>query len=204
LRIGVLGLQGGVYEHIYMLRKAFAELGWSGETVVVKKPQHLHGLDGIIVPGGESTTIGIIARRIGLLDPLRDAVREGLPAFGTCAGAVMLAAKARDRVVGEKRQPLIGAMDIEVVRNYFGRQRESFEVDVEVEGVEGGRFRGVFIRSPAIVKAEGDARIISWLKTREGLVGVAAKQGPHLATSFHPELTGDTRIHRLWLSEVKR
>ncbi len=203
MKIGVLGLQGGVYEHVYMLRRAFQELGWQGEAVVVKKPQHLHGLDGIIVPGGESTTIGIVARRIGLLEPLRDAVKEGLPAFGTCAGAVMLAAKARDRVVGEKSQPLIGAMSIEVIRNYFGRQRESFEVDLEVEGVE-GRFRGVFIRSPAIVKAEGDAKIISWLKSGDSLVGVAAIQGPHLATSFHPELTGDTRIHKLWLQNIKR
>ena len=203
MRIGVLGLQGGVYEHIYMIRRAFQELGWQGEAVVVKKPQHLHGLDGIIIPGGESTTIGIVARRVGLLEPLRDSIKEGLPAFGTCAGAIMLAARARDRVVGEKRQPLIGVMSIEVIRNYFGRQRESFEVDLEIEGLD-GRFRGVFIRSPAIVKAEGDARIISWLKTGEGLVGVAARQGPHLATSFHPELTGDTRLHKLWLQGIKR
>lgn len=202
MKVGVLGLQGGVYEHVYMLRKAFEEEGLQGEVVVVKKPGQLKGLDGIIIPGGESTTIGIVAKRIGLLDPLRDAIREGLPAFGTCAGAIMLAEKVRDRVVGEKKQPLIGVMSVELVRNYFGRQRESFEVDLEIDGLE-GVFRGVFIRSPAFIKAWGSARIVSRITYNGEQVGVAAVQGPHLATSFHPELTGDTRLHRMWLRGLK-
>ncbi len=202
MRIGVLGFQGGVYEHVYMLRKAFEEEGIQGEAVVVKKPSQLGGLDGIVIPGGESTTIGIVAKRIGLLDPLRDAIREGLPAFGTCAGAIMLAERVTDRVVGEKEQPLIGVMNVEVVRNYFGRQRESFEIDLEIEGVD-GLFRGVFIRAPAFTKAWGLARIISRIRYNGESVGVVAVQGPHLATAFHPELTGDTRLHRLWLRSLK-
>ncbi|MEB3787980.1 MAG: pyridoxal 5'-phosphate synthase glutaminase subunit PdxT [Desulfurococcales archaeon] len=203
MKIGVLGLQGGVYEHIHMLRKAFQELGYTGETVVVKKPQHLEGLDGIIIPGGESTAIGFIASRIGLLEPLREELANGLPAFGTCAGAIMLARQARDRVVGEVKQPLLASMDIEVVRNYFGRQRESFELDVEIEGIE-GKFRGVFIRSPAIVSASNGARIISWVEDENGRIGAVAVQGATIATIFHPELTGDTRIHKLWLETLKR
>ena len=203
MKVGVLGLQGGVYEHVYMLRKAFEKLGYTGETVVVKKPSHLEGLDGIIIPGGESTAIGFIASRIGLLEPLREELANGLPVFGTCAGAIMLAKQARDRVVGEVKQPLLATMDIEVVRNYFGRQRESFELDVEVEGVE-GRFRGVFIRSPAIVAASNGARITGWVETDGGRVGAVAVQGASIATSFHPELTGDTRIHELWLEALKR
>jgi len=203
VRIGVLGLQGGVYEHVYALRRSLDEMGLQGEVVVVKKPGQLDGLDGVVIPGGESTTIGIVAKRVGLLEPLRDMIREGLPAFGTCAGAVVLAENVRDRVVGARRQPLIGAMSIDVVRNYFGRQRESFEVDLEIDGVD-GRFRGVFIRSPAIVEARPPARIISYLDTSQGRVGVAAVQGGSLATSFHPELTGDLRLHKLWLRGLKR
>ncbi len=203
MRIGVLGYQGGVYEHVYMLRRALEELGYTGEVLVVKKPGQLESLDGIVIPGGESTTIGILARRMKVLEPLRDAIRSGLPALGTCAGAIILAEKVRDRVVGETGQPLIAAMRIEVVRNYFGRQRESFEADLEIDGLE-GRFRGVFIRSPAIIDAEPPARIISWLDHNGDRVGVAAAQGPHLATAFHPELTGDTRLHKIWLRQIKR
>ncbi|MCE4610860.1 MAG: pyridoxal 5'-phosphate synthase glutaminase subunit PdxT [Desulfurococcales archaeon] len=186
-----------------MLRRALEELGYTGEVLVVKKPGQLESLDGIVIPGGESTTIGILARRMKVLEPLRDAIRSGLPALGTCAGAIILAEKVRDRVVGETGQPLIAAMRIEVVRNYFGRQRESFEADLEIDGLE-GRFRGVFIRSPAIIDAEPPARIISWLDHDGERVGVAAVQGPHLATAFHPELTGDTRLHKMWLRQIKR
>ncbi|GBF09654.1 pyridoxal 5'-phosphate synthase subunit PdxT [Aeropyrum pernix] len=203
MRIGVLGYQGGVYEHVYMLRRSFDRLGVHGEAVVVKKPEDLKGLDGVIIPGGESTTIGILAKRLGVLEPLREQVLNGLPAMGTCAGAIILAGKVRDKVVGEKSQPLLGVMRVEVVRNFFGRQRESFEADLEIEGLD-RRFRGVFIRSPAITAAESPARIISWLDYNGQRVGVAAVQGPLLATSFHPELTGDTRLHELWLRLVKR
>ncbi|GAB6148586.1 pyridoxal 5'-phosphate synthase glutaminase subunit PdxT [Stetteria hydrogenophila] len=202
MKIGVLGLQGGVYEHVYMLRRAFEEEGVQGEVVVVKKPAQLKGLDGIVIPGGESTTIGILAKKVGLLDPLRDAVKEWLPAFGTCAGAIVLAEKVTDKVVGEKKQPLIGVMSIEVVRNYFGRQRESFELDLDIEGLD-APFRGVFIRAPAMVKAWGGARITGRIRHNGDEVGVVAVQGPHLATAFHPELTGDTRLHRLWLRGIK-
>ena len=203
MRIGVLGYQGGVYEHVYMLRRALEELGYTGEVVVVKKPGQLEGLDGIVIPGGESTTMGVLARRTGVLEKLRDSIRGGLPAMGTCAGAIMLAERVRDRVVGETGQPVIGAMRIEVVRNYFGRQRDSFEADLEVEGLD-SPFRGVFIRSPAILSAEPPARITAWLDTGQAKVGVAAVQGPHIATAFHPELTGDTRIHRMWLRVIKK
>ena len=202
MRIGVLGYQGGVYEHVASLKKAYERLGISGEVVIVKRRGDLEGLDGIIIPGGESTTIGVLARRLGVLERLRESILEGLPAMGTCAGAIMMASKSRDRVVGEKSQPLLGVMNIEVVRNYFGRQRESFEVDLDIEGV--GLFRGVFIRSPAIVGAEPPARIIGWISYEGERVGAVAVQGHLLATSFHPELTGDTRLHEYWLRGIKR
>ena len=206
MRIGILALQGGVYEHHYMLRRAMEELGLTGELILVKRPQHLRGLDAIVIPGGESTTIGRLASRLGILEPLRDALREGLPALGTCAGAVMLAKSVRDARVGETGQPILGVMDVEVVRNYYGRQRESFELDLHIEGIEGGPYRGVFIRAPAITRLWGGAKAIAWAPGvgEDDKVAAAAVEGGLLATVFHPELTGDTRIHKLFLETVKR
>ncbi len=202
MRIGVIGYQGGVAEHVVMLRRAAERLGYSVEVVLVKRPEHLERLDGIVVPGGESTTIGKLMERLGVLEPLREMLEKGLPAMGTCAGAILLSKKVRDRVRGPVAQPLLGVVDAEAVRNYFGRQRESFEIDLEIEGVTGSKpFRGVFIRSPAFSEVWGSAKPIARLPG-EGEI-VAVKQGATLALAFHPELTGDTRLHEYWLQLVK-
>lgn len=200
MKIGIVALQGGFYEHHYMLRKLAGETGWSIEPVFVRKPSDLRGVDAVIIPGGESTTIGLVARRLGLLEELRDLLASGLPAMGTCAGAALLAKSVRDRVVGETKQPLLAVMDIEVVRNYFGRQRESFEVDLRIPAIGGKPFRGVFIRAPAITRLWGRTQKLAEL---DG-VAVAAEEDGKLALAFHPELTGDTRLHRYFMERVKR
>jgi len=199
MKIGILCFQGGIAEHFYMLKRILNEKGISGEITIVRRPYDLASLDGIILPGGESTTIGILLRRMGLLNRLRGAIEEGLPVMGVCAGTVMLAKKVTDRIVGEVSQPLLGVMNIEVVRNYYGRQRESFEVDLQVPLIGDKPFRGVFIRAPAIVKVHAPAEPLAKL----GDVFVMARQENMLAVTFHPELTGDTRIHKLFIDLVK-
>jgi len=200
VKVGVLAYQGGVYEHKFMLEKAMEKQKVSGKVVLVKKIHELKDVDGIVIPGGESTTIGKLAKRMGVLNALREYIREGLPAFGTCAGAIMLAKNVRDRVVGVIEQPLLRVMDIEVVRNYYGRQRESFEIDLKVEKLGDKPFRGVFIRAPAIVNVWNDTILLAKLDN----VVVAALQKHMLATTFHPELTNDTRFHELFISIIKR
>ncbi len=200
MKIGILAYQGGVYEHKYMLHKALSKLGISGEVILVKKLHQLRNLDGIVIPGGESTTIGKIAEKTGVLSILRDLIKEGLPAFGTCAGTIMMAKKVRDSVVGSVHQPLLGVMDIEVIRNYYGRQRESFEIDLQISKLGNKPFRGVFIRAPAITNVWSD---VSPLAKVEGII-VAAEQKHMLATTFHPELTSDTRFHELFINIIKR
>ncbi len=200
MKVGVLAYQGGVYEHKFMLEKAMEKQKVSGKVVLVKKIHELKDVDGIVIPGGESTTIGKLAKRMGVLNALREYIREGLPAFGTCAGAIMLAKNVRDRVVGVIEQPLLRVMDIEVVRNYYGRQRESFEIDLKVEKLGDKPFRGVFIRAPAIVNVWNDTILLAKLDN----VVVAALQKHMLATTFHPELTNDTRFHELFISIIKR
>ncbi len=200
MRIGILAYQGGIYEHEYMLRRAFTELGVNGDVILVKKPSQLREIDGVIIPGGESTTIGRLAERFGVLDLLRDLIREGLPAFGTCAGAIMMAKKVRDSAIDEIQQPVLGVMDAEIVRNYYGRQRESFEIDLSIPALGEEPFRGVFIRAPAIVKLWNGAVPLAKL---EG-VTVLARQKNILASTFHPELSGDTRLHKLFIEELIR
>ncbi|MET1159362.1 MAG: pyridoxal 5'-phosphate synthase glutaminase subunit PdxT [Thermoprotei archaeon] len=204
MRIGILGLQGGVYEHYYMLKRVLDEEGIGGEIVVVKKPRELEGIDGIVIPGGESTTIGVLARRTGILDQLRDLILGGLPAMGTCAGAILMAKRAVDRVTGKTSQPLLGVMDIEVTRNYFGRQRESFEIDLLIEELGDKPFRGVFIRAPAITSYWGEAEPLAKISWNGEEVVAIAREKHMLATVFHPELTNDTRIHRLFIKTIKK
>ena len=200
MKIGILAYQGGIYEHKFMLEKAMEKQKINGEVVLVKRVHELRGIDGIVIPGGESTTIGKIAKRMGVLNALKEYIMKGLPAFGTCAGAIMLAKNVRDRVVGAIEQPILGVMDIEVVRNYYGRQRESFEIDLKVEKLGEKPFRGVFIRAPAIINCWDNTVPLAKL----GDVIVAALQKHMLVTTFHPELTNDTRFHELFLNIVKR
>ncbi len=185
--IGVLALQGDVREHESMLQ----ELGVS--TRQVRKPEDLVGLDGLIIPGGESTTIGRLATLYGLMEPLRQAIAGGLPTYGTCAGLILLAEQ-----LSEGTQPLLGAMDVVVRRNAFGNQNDSFEADISVEGLR-DPFHAVFIRAPWI-ESHGDS--VEVLATWDGHP-VMVRQGHILATAFHPELTKDERIHHLFVTMTK-
>ena len=187
MKIGVLALQGAVIEHIRMLRSLGAE------AIEVHLPQDLKRLEGLIIPGGESTTIGKLAVKFNLMDPLRE-LALSKPVWGTCAGMILL---AKDTGMG---QPTLGIMDIAVKRNAFGRQIESFETDVYVNILENGRskpFPAVFIRAPRLVKTGSKVKVIAKL---EGGAAVAALQGKLLVTSFHPELSEDNRFHQFFLN----
>lgn len=196
-RIGVLGLQGDFLEHVQILR------GIEGVApLVVKSARDLGGVDALVIPGGESTVIGRLLELRGLGTAVADLVRGGIPVLGTCAGAILLAEKARDREVGETGQPLLRIMSISVLRNAFGRQASSFEAELDFEGL--GRVRGAFIRAPVIEGAWGGARIVSRLRHPAlGEVGAAAVQGNSVAVTFHPEIVGETKIHRL-LADMAR
>ena len=190
MKVGVLALQGAFIEHVHILRRLGVD------TREVRLPAQLADLDGLIIPGGESTTIGKLAVMYGLIDPLRRFAGEKT-VWGTCAGMILMAKK-----IGMD-QPLLGLMDIVVERNAFGRQQESFEADLFVHALENGDkkpFRGVFIRSPSLLEVKGSAETIATLG--DG-TAVAALQGSLLATAFHPELTDDTRFHQYFLSLVK-
>ncbi len=186
-RIGVLALQGAFIEHEAMLQ------GLGAETIEVRVREHLEGLDGLIIPGGESTTIGKLAEDFGLLEPLREFTAT-TPTWGTCAGLIFLA-----RDVG-RAQPLLGLMDVTVARNAFGRQVDSFEADLQVPALGKRPFPAVFIRAPLIGDVGPGVDVLARLG--DGRV-VAARQGHLLVTAFHPELTGDDRFHRLFLEMVE-
>ncbi|MBI5956878.1 MAG: pyridoxal 5'-phosphate synthase glutaminase subunit PdxT [Chloroflexi bacterium] len=185
-RIGVLALQGAFREHIAMLDR----LGANG--VEVRLPEQLEGLEGLILPGGESTSIGKLAVEYGLVDGIARMAREGRPIWGTCAGMILLAESA-----GHPDQPLLRLMDISVRRNAFGRQVDSFEADLSIPALGRKAFRGIFIRAPLIEKIGERVEVLARLP--EGGV-VAVRQGNLLATAFHPELTADTRFHRYFLA----
>ncbi len=189
-RIGVLALQGDVREHARALRKAGAE------PVPVRRPEELDGLDGVVVPGGESTTIGRLLGVFALLEPLRQAVRGGLPAYGSCAGMILLADEVLD---GRPGQPTVGGLDVAVRRNAFGRQVDSFEVSLPVEGLA-EPVHAVFIRAPWVERVGEGVEVLA---REPGGHPVAVRQGRLLATSFHPELTGDARVHGLFVDLVR-
>jgi pyridoxal 5'-phosphate synthase pdxT subunit len=188
MKIGVLALQGAFIEH----EKALRSLGI--ETQEVRLPKDLEDLDGLIIPGGESTTIGKLATEFGLIEPLRDFARTK-PTWGTCAGMIFLA-----KDIGIDRQPVLGVMDIHVNRNAFGRQVDSFEVDLAIAGLEGAPFHAVFIRAPVVTGVDAEVQILSTLP--DGRI-VAVRQGHLLATAFHPELTDDSRLHRFFQDIVR-
>ena len=187
--LGVLALQGDFAEHV-------AALEACGATAIeVRTPAQLDAVDGLIIPGGESTTIARLLLAFDLTEPLRRRIAAGLPVWGTCAGAILLA----NEVTNLDRPP-IAAMDITVERNAFGRQIDSFEADVDVAGIAGGPFHAVFIRAPVITRAGRDVQVLARLD--DGRI-VAARQGLLLATAFHPELTDDRRVHALFLALVE-
>lgn len=189
--IGVLALQGDVAEHLRALGDAGAG------ACPVRRPGELAAVDGLVIPGGESTTIGRLLQVFDLLEPVRAAVAAGLPVFGSCAGMILL---ARDVMDGRPDQPLIGGLDVVVRRNAFGRQVDSFECELDVTGVPDGPVHAVFIRAPWVEKAGASVEVLA----RAGERVVAVRQDHLLATSFHPELTGDARLHRLFVEMVAR
>ena len=189
LTIGVLALQGAFVEHVAALRRLGAE------AREVRLPTDLEGLDGLVLPGGESTTIGKLLEEFGLLEPLRSWARDGRSLYGTCAGAILLA-----RDIGGLDQPLVGVMDLQVERNAFGRQLQSFETELEVPRLGTEPLPAVFIRAPAILRVGPKVETLASLP--DGPI-VAAEQGPILVTCFHPELSEDLRFHRYFLDKVR-
>ncbi len=184
-RVGVLALQGDFLEHGQVLRRLGVDV------VEIRLAQQLDDLDGIIIPGGESTTIGRLMDVYGLREPLKEHIRSGLAVWGTCAGMIVLAR----RLTEDKPKPL-GLMDIEVARNAFGRQVDSFETDVDVPALGDPQFHAVFIRAPKVVSTGKEVETLAYL---DGGGPIVVRQDNMLATSFHPELTEDTRFHSLFL-----
>ena len=192
--IGVLALQGDVREH----RAALADVG--ATAVPVKDVAALARVDGLVVPGGESTTISMLAVRWGLMEPLRAAVRSGLPVFGSCAGMILLADSILD---GRPDQQTIGGIDMVVRRNAFGRQVDSFETDVDFPAIGPEPIRAVFIRAPWVESVGPSVDVLATVPAPSGDRIVAVRSGSLLATSFHPELTGDHRVHALFADMVR-
>jgi pyridoxal 5'-phosphate synthase pdxT subunit len=190
--VGVLALQGDVAEHL----RAIADAGARG--VAVRRPAELDAVDGLIIPGGESTTMWKLTVIFELLDPLRKRLGSGLPVFGSCAGMIMLADRLTDKASG---QETLGGLDITVRRNAFGRQADSFERDIPLSGVPGPDFRAVFVRAPWVEEAGADVEVLG-AEPRTGRI-VAVRQDHALATAFHPELTPDRRIHELFVDMVR-
>ncbi|BBG23994.1 pyridoxal 5'-phosphate synthase glutaminase subunit PdxT [Sulfuracidifex tepidarius] len=195
MRIGIIAYQGSFEEHALQTKRAMG----TGDIVPVKTSKDMRQLDGIIIPGGESTTIGMLASKLGIIDELREQISSGLPVLGTCAGAIFLAKEASDSKV-KKQQDLLKVMDITVVRNYYGRQRESFEAEVDLSEIGEEKARVVFIRSPAITKVWGNSKSLSKLNG----VTIMAQEGGILATTFHPELSNTLAVHKYFLSLVKK
>ena len=190
MKIGVLAVQGDFAEHLALLRK----LGVDGQEV--RLPEHLKGMDGLIIPGGESTTLGRLMSIYQLREPIEQMARQGKSIWGTCAGMIMMA----HEITEEDPVPL-QLMDIGVHRNAFGRQVDSFEQDLEIAGFDHVPFHGIFIRSPVINRVGRDVKVLAALSEDQP---VAVRQGCMLATAFHPELTNDTRFHRLFLDLVSK
>ncbi|KAK4198226.1 PdxT/SNO family [Triangularia verruculosa] len=208
ITVGVLALQGGVVEHIALLHRASSSYpSITFHFLEVRTPEQLSLCDALVIPGGESTTMAIVARRLGLFEPLREFVKiNHKPVWGTCAGLVMLAEEASATKQGG--QELIGGLDVRVLRNKFGTQVQSFVADLNLEflGDGEGPFRGVFIRAPVVeevINGDGKVRVLGTVKKpgeEEDIVAV--RQGNVFGTSFHPELTGDVRVHAWWLGNV--
>ena len=195
MRIGVLALQGDFFEHAAVLRRLNADRFETIHTMEIRTARQLSEIDGIVIPGGESTTIGKLMHDSGLLDPLRQRIAAGMPAFGTCAGAIVLA-----RDIGGRDQPLIGLMDLRIRRNAFGRQLQSFETFLSIPVLGDPPMRAVFIRAPAIASVGPGVEVLARLQ--DGTID-AARQAHMLAAAFHPELTGDSRLHRYFVELIR-
>ncbi|HEX2039201.1 MAG TPA: pyridoxal 5'-phosphate synthase glutaminase subunit PdxT [Acidimicrobiales bacterium] len=186
MKVGILALQGDVGEH------AAALAALDADVVEVRVPDHLAGVDALVLPGGESTTMSLLLQSSGLFEPVAERLADGMPALGTCAGMILLAREVLD---GRPDQRSFGVVDVAVRRNAFGRQVDSFETALEVEGVPGGPVPAVFIRAPVVEQAGEGVEVLATVEGRP----VLCRQGPTLVAAFHPELSDDLRLHRLFL-----
>lgn len=199
IRIGIIALQGDIEEHIKAMERVLSERG--GEVVAIKRSGMVPSCDAIVIPGGESTTMGLLMEREDIASEIKIVAKQDMPIFGTCAGLILLSKSCRDIAEREDEQtgqPLLGLMDICVRRNAFGRQRESFEVPLKISAIGDKPFNAVFIRAPAITDVEKNVEILS---TYDGCI-VAAKQDNLVALAFHPELTQDRRLHHFLLDMI--
>ena len=192
--VGVLALQGDVREH----RSAVESAG--ARTIAVRRPEELAAVDGLVLPGGESTTIDKLTRAFGLRDPLRARIAAGMPVYGSCAGMILLADRVLD---GHLDQQTLGGLDVTVRRNAFGRQVDSYETDLDVRGIDGGAVRAVFIRAPWVEEAGQGVEVLAAVESKGESHPVVVRQGNLLATSFHPEVTGDHRIHGHFVEMIR-
>ncbi len=192
MTIGVLGLQGDIEENVAATSQALQELHVNGTVDIVRYPEELEKIDGLILPGGESTVQSTLAAIQRSLPAIKKRISEGMPVLGSCAGMIMLSKRAYDRIIGDTKQKLIGNLDIVIERNAFGRQNDSFEADLTVAMLGKEAFRGVFIRAPAVSEVGKDVEVIGKLNNRI----VAVKQKNIIGTAFHPELSGDSRMHK--------
>ena len=193
--IGVLALQGDTREHLAALRESGAD------AVTVRRAGELNAVDALVIPGGESTTMSLLLREFDLLDPLRTRLSEGMPAFGSCAGMILLASEILDAGAPGRQAAPLGAIDMSVRRNAFGRQVDSFEGDIDFAGLD-GPVHAVFIRAPWVERVGPQVEVLAHAPGRDGAHIVAVRQGRVLATAFHPEVTGDRRVHKLFVDIV--
>ena len=198
ITVGVLSIQGDVQENILSAKSALAELGLDGNVVDVRIPEEISQLDGLIIPGGESTTIGQLSLVNGSLKIIKEKIRSGMPVLGICAGMIMLSNTANDRIVGKTDQPLLDVLDIKLERNSFGRQKQSFESDISLNLINIPKFNGIFIRAPSVSDVGSDVEVLSKFNERI----VAVKKGNVIGTAFHPELTDDTALHKYFINLI--
>jgi 5'-phosphate synthase pdxT subunit len=199
IKVGVLGIQGDIEENILSTAEALKKLNLRGTVESVRYSESIAELDGLILPGGESTVIGSLLSIQGkVFQTIEKKIKEGMPVFGTCAGLIMLSKRAYDKIVGETIQKLFGILDVVIERNAFGRQHESFEVDLEIPVLGKEPFRGIFIRSPIVNNIGENVIILTKLNDKI----VAVKQNNIIGTSFHPELSADRRLHELFIKDI--
>jgi pyridoxal 5'-phosphate synthase pdxT subunit len=199
IKIGVLGIQGDIEENLLSTAEALKNLNLQGTVESVRYSESIAELDGLILPGGESTVIGNLLSIQGkVFQTIEKKIIEGMPVLGTCAGLIMLSKRTYDKVVGETKQKLFGMLDVVIERNAFGRQHESFEVDLEIPILGKEPFRGVFIRSPIVNNVGDSVTILTKLSDKI----VAVKQNNIIGTSFHPELSADRRLHELFIKDI--
>ena len=197
--VGILALQGDVTENFMATMAALHDAGMDATVSQVKTPDQISKLDGLIIPGGESTMMGQLSMVNGAMNALKELIDGGTPVFGICAGMILLSKNSKDRVMGSTEQPLLDMLDVEIERNSFGRQKDSFQAEISLDPIGISSFQGVFIRAPAILTSGSNVEVLS--KFNEKIIAV--KQGNILATSFHPELTQDVSLHKHFVEMIK-